>query len=90
MNPRLLIVIVGLVLIIGTMLAVLINHHISIREFESNNTPDQLRGIFGNCACQERVKTNPDTLELCTQPFIDWENSTHYIDNNICEWQERK
>lgn len=82
-------VIVGLVLITGVMLAVLVNHHILVREFESNNTPDQLRGIFGNCACQERVRANPDTNMLCTQPFIDWENSTHYIDNNICEWREK-
>ena len=80
-------VIVGLVLIIGTMVAVLVNHHLLIREYEENNTPDQLRGIFGNCACQERVKQNPDTNMLCTQPFIDWENATHYIDNNICEWR---
>ena len=55
---------------------------------ESNNTSDQLKGIFGNCACQERVKTNSDTVERCPQPFIDWKNSTHYIDNNICEWRE--
>ena len=88
MKTRLL-VIVGLVLVVGTMLAVLINHHLSIQEFESNNTPDQLRGIFANCACQERVKANPDTPELCTQPFIDWENATHYIDNNICKWKEK-
>ncbi len=82
-----LIVIVGLVLVIGTMLAVLVNHHISIREYESNNTPNQLRGIFANCACQD--KQNLDTNMLCTQPFIDWENFTHYIDNNICEWREK-
>ena len=80
-------VIAGLVAIVGVMLAVLVNYHISIREYESNNTPEQLRGIFGNCACQERQ--NPDTNQLCTQPFIDWENATHYIDNNICEWREK-
>lgn len=82
-------VIAGLVAVVGVMLAVLINHHISIREFEENNTPGQLRGIFGNCACQERIRINPDTIELCPQPFIDWENATHYIDNNICEWREK-
>lgn len=80
-------VIVGLVLVIGVMLAVLVNHHLSIREFEENNTPDQLRGIFVNCACQKNQ--NPDKNMLCTQPFIDWENATHYIDNNICEWREK-
>ena len=86
MKTRLLII-VGLVLVVGVMLAVLVNHHMSIREYESNNTSDQLRGIFGNCACQE--KQNPDTNMLCTQPFIDWENFTHYIDNNTCEWREK-
>jgi len=23
---------------------------------------------------------------LCTQTLIDWENSTHYIDNNLCKF----
>jgi len=86
MKTRLL-VIVGLVLVIGAMLAVLVNHHMSIREYESNNTPEQLRAVFANCACQENQ--NPDKNMLCTQPFIAWENSTHYIDNNICEWREK-
>ena len=59
--------------------------------FEKNeyNTPDGLKGVFGNCACQERVKSNPDTMERCIQPEFIWENSTHYIDNNICEWREK-
>ena len=85
MKVRILIII-GLVLVVGAMLAVLINHHNTIREFESNNTPDQLDGILGSCECQERVKTNHDTIERCPQPFIDWQNSTHYIDNNLCKW----
>ena len=85
MKVRILIII-GLVLVVGAMLAVLINHHNTIREFESNNTPDQLDGILGSCECQERVKTNPDTIERCPEPFIDWQNSTHYIDNNLCKW----
>ena len=56
--------------------------------YTEDNIPDQLRGVFGNCACHERVKQNPDTMERCPQPYISWENSTHYIDNNICEWQK--
>ena len=76
-------------MITGIIGAVILNDYISVqREFELNNTPEQLKGIFGNCACQERVKTNPDTIERCPQSFIDWQNSTHYIDNNICEWQK--
>jgi hypothetical protein len=54
--------------------------------YRLQNTPDQLEGIFASCACQERVKANPETNMLCTQPLIDWENSTHYIDNNLCEF----
>lgn len=50
------------------------------------NMADQLRGVFGSCACQERTKSNPDTMERCTQPDISWKNSTHYIDNNSCRW----
>ena len=53
-----------------------------------DNIPDQLGEVFGNCACQEKAKQNPDTMERCSQPYISWENSTHYIDNNICEWQK--
>ena len=82
------IIIIGAVLIIGVS-TIILNHYISVqREFELNNTPEQLKAIFGSCACQERVRANPDTIERCTQPFIDWQNSTHYIDNNICGWQK--
>ncbi len=59
-----------------------------IQNNTEDNIPDQLQGVFGNCACQERVESNPDTVERCPQPYISWENSTHYIDNNICEWQK--
>ena len=59
-------------------------------EYESKNISGQLKGIFGNCACQERVKSNPDTMERCIQPELTWENSTHYINNNICEWREKE
>ena len=60
----------------------------AIQNNTEDNIPDQLREVFGNCACQERIKSNPDTMERCIQPYISWENSTHYIDNNICEWQK--
>jgi hypothetical protein len=81
-------IIIGFVLIISFIGIVILNHYVSEREFELNNTPDQLEAIFGLCACQERVKANPDTIERCPEPFIDWQNSTHYIDNNICEWRK--
>ncbi len=87
MKTRLLIII-GIILIIG-VIGIILNHYISVeREFEQNNTPGQLKGVISLCNCKERIKANPDTIERCPEPFIDWENSTHYIDNNGCEWQE--
>ena len=50
------------------------------REIESKNTPDDLKGIFGNCNCQE------DPERTCEQTLIVWQNSTHYIDNNLCQY----
>ena len=60
--------------------------HSKTDTYKIQNTPEQLKGIFANCACQERVKANPETNNLCTQPLIDWENSTHYINNNLCKF----
>jgi len=93
MKTRLLIII-GLVLIFGVIVVTDVSQtqlewSKVMREDLPNleNTPDQLGGIFANCNCQERVKANSDTAERCPQPFIDWENSTHYINNNSCEWK---
>ena len=84
MKTRLLIII-GIVLIISIICIVILNHYISVqREFELNNTPEQLKEIIDNCNCQA------DPERTCEHTFIDWQNSTHYIDNNICKWQERK
>lgn len=52
--------------------------------------PDQHPYFCAQAVLTNSLKEqNPDTNMLCTQPFIDWENSTHYIDNNICEWREK-
>jgi hypothetical protein len=68
----------------GGILPIAIHSKTDIYKLE--NTPEQLGGIFSSCDCQERVKANPETNNLCTQPLIDWENSTHYIDNNLCKF----
>ena len=60
--------------------------HSKTDTYKLQNTPEQLRRVFASCACHERVKANPETNMLCTQPLIVWENSTHYIDNNICKF----
>ena len=62
------------------------NHYDSVRNFELENTPEQLESIFSRCDCQERVKNNPGTNQLCLGSLVDWQNSTHYIDNNLCEF----
>ena len=41
---------------------------------------DILKGIFHNCNCKE------DPERTCEDTLIEWHNSTHYIDNNICEF----
>ena len=81
-------IIIGVVLVIVAISATALSFYISDREFQLNNTAGQLEEILGICACKERVEANPDGIERCIQPFIDWENSTHYIDNNICKWQD--
>lgn len=82
-------VIIGIVLVVGVITIILISNYISILEFEAHNTSEQLQGVFDSCLCQERIKVNPDMIERCTDHFVDWENATHYIDNNICEWKEK-
>lgn len=80
MNKKQTAIIIGIVLIISVLGVLAFNHYMTVRNFELENTPDQLRGIFGNCNCQA------DPERTCTQTFIDWQNSTHYIDNNLCEY----
>ena len=52
----------------------------TVRNPELENTPDDLKGIFHNCNCKE------DPERTCEDTLIEWHNSTHYIDNNICEF----
>lgn len=86
MNKKRIIVIISIILI-TTIISIFISNHImAIKDFESSNTPEQLESIFSRCACQERVKNNPDTNMLCLGTLIDWQNSTHYIDNNLCKF----
>ncbi len=41
--------------IIGSSIALfMINYYIPMEQFESENTPDHLKSILGNCDCQER------------------------------------
>ena len=53
----------------------------------------QLKAVLGNCGCQENLKNNPSSDEsgvkkYCPNPLFKWSNSTHYIDNIICEYIE--
>jgi hypothetical protein len=87
LNKKHAVFIIGVVLIISVSI-VFLNYYPYERAFESRNTPDQLEGVLGNCACQERIRNNPETNEVCTQELIDWQNSTYYIDNNVCKFLE--
>lgn len=49
---------------------------------EDMNYDNQIKKIDGNCKCQERGGP-------CIQPLYKWENTTHYIDNNFCEFIEK-
>ena len=78
MNKKQIVFILGVILTISVGI-VLLNHYISVeREFEARNTLGQLREILGICAC------TADPNRTCPEPFVDWQNSTHYIDNNVC------
>lgn len=87
MNKTNLVIIIGVILTIIVLAFVLYNHYNLEREYELRNTPEQLRWILNNCECEKRVKANPDTNQLCVQPHATWQNDTHYIDNNLCEWK---
>lgn len=49
-------------------------------DYELENRLGQLKEIFGSCNCQ----TDPE--RTCEHTLIVWQNSTHYIDNNLCEF----
>lgn len=80
MNKKQILIISAITLIIIVSSILVFYLYMTVRNFELENTPDQLRGIFGNCNCQA------DPERTCTQTLIDWQNSTHYIDNNLCEY----
>lgn len=81
-------VIIGIVIVLLTISVslVLLNYYISEREFESRNSPEQLKAILVKCDCENKIKTFPQQDELCIGPLTYWQNSTHYIDNNICKF----
>lgn len=84
MNKKQTIIVSAIALIIIVSSVLVIYQNMTVRNFESNNAPGQLKEIAGNCNC----KADPE--RTCEHTFIDWQNSTHYIDNNMCKWQERK
>jgi hypothetical protein len=86
MKTRLL-VIIGVVLTISVSI-VLLNYYNYEHEFELRNSPEQLKAILVKCGCENKIKTFPEKDELCIGPLTDWQNSTHYIDNNVCKFLE--
>lgn len=60
----------------------ILSHHFNILDMESQ-LEENLQWLLGSCAC----KQTPG--QVCTTAPYQWENSTHSIDNNICEWIEK-
>jgi|CXWL01.1.fsa_nt_gi hypothetical protein len=87
MNKKQIVIIIVVVFIISASIA-LLNYYISEREFELRNSPEQLKAILVKCGCENKIKTFPEKDELCIGPLTDWQNSTHYIDNNVCKFLE--
>ncbi len=55
-------------------------------EYIGHDTEKHLKGVLGNCACQERISNNPNGKEKCPEPALNYSNTTHAIDNHTCEW----
>lgn len=47
---------------------------------EYNDSPKKLELVLESCECQD------DPERGCFVPLIKWQNQTHYIDNNECEF----
>ena len=88
MNKTNLVIIIGIMLTITALGYFLFNSYERQLIYEYNSTPERLNWVFANCECEKRVKSNPDTNQLCVQPLVVWQNSTHYIDNNVCKFLE--
>lgn len=60
-----------------------------------NTSDEQLRGILYHCKQKEllvdgSIITEDGKIMKLDDIFLEYSNGTHYIDNNICKWQERK
>ncbi len=80
MNKKQVIIISAIILIIIASSILVYYQYMTVRNFELENTPDDLKGVFYSCNCQA------DPERTCEHTLIDWQNSTHYIDNNVCEF----
>jgi hypothetical protein len=87
MNKKQIVLIIGVVLTFSVSI-VFLNYYISEREFEARNSPEHLKAVLVKCGCENKIKTFPEKDELCIGPLINWQNSTHYIDNNACKFLE--
>ena len=93
MKTRLLIII-GVVIIAIAGIFIL-NYYVD-EEIKSQKFRDeQIDRIFKRCDYQKMMNDRNwigfDGNKITDhQPMMMWNNSTHYIDNNICKWQERK
>ena len=92
MKSKLLIVIV--VVLIITITSTFILNYYAYEEIKTQKFNDeQIDSIFKRCDYQKMMNDRNwigfDGNKITDhQPMMVWENSTHYIDNNICKWKE--
>ena len=87
-----LLIIIGVVLIITITSTFILNYYIDEEIKAQKFSDEQIDRIFKRCDYQKRMDDrnwigldgNKITDE---QPLYMWSNSTHRLDNNICEWQ---
>ena len=92
MKTRLLIVII-VVLIITITSTFILNYYVDEEIKTQKFNDEQIDSIFKRCDYQKMMNDRNwigfDGNKITDhQPMMMWENSTHYIDNNICKWKE--
>jgi len=89
-RPLIIVVVVLIITITSTFILIYyIDEEIKTQKFND----EQIDNIFKRCDYQKMMDDRNwigfDGNKITDhQPMMAWRNSTHYIDNNICEWRE--
>ncbi len=87
--------IIGIVLIVTITCAFVLNYYIDEEIKAKKFSDEQIDIIFKRCDYKKMMDDRNwigfDGNKITDhQPLYFWNNSTHYIDSNTCQWQERK